>query len=68
VLVRCPEQAARMLQISVRGTTARSSDLRGSAAAARNYAEADRFRVDDYYLAEATGPAQTLVAGSSGVQ
>jgi exodeoxyribonuclease V alpha subunit len=29
---------------------------RGSAAAARNYVEADRSRADDYYLAEGTGP------------
>lgn len=35
---------------------------RGSAAAARNYVEADRSRVDDYYLAEGTGLAERLVA------
>ena len=36
---------------------------RGSAAAARNYVEADRSRVDDYYLAEGTGVATRYVAG-----
>ena len=36
---------------------------RGSAAAARNYVEADRSRVDDYYLAEGTGIATRYVAG-----
>jgi len=30
---------------------------RGSAAAARTYVEADRSRVDDYYLADGTGLA-----------
>jgi len=35
---------------------------RGSAAAARNYVEADRSRADDYYLAEGSGLAQRLVA------
>ena len=35
---------------------------RGSAAAARSYVEADRSRVDDYYLAEGTGVAQRYVA------
>ena len=35
---------------------------RGSAAAARNYVEADRSRVDDYYLAEGTGLATRYVA------
>src|SRR6478735_3809461 len=34
----------------------------GSAAAARNYVEADRSRADDYYLAEGSGLAQRLVA------
>lgn len=41
---------------------------RGSAAAARNYVEADRSRADDYYLAEGSGVAQRLVAGPSLVQ
>ncbi|WP_242498311.1 MobF family relaxase [Nocardioides glacieisoli] len=41
---------------------------RGSAAAARNYVEADRSRADDYYLAEGTGLAQRLVAGPNLVQ
>src|SRR5215211_3170814 len=36
---------------------------RGNAAAARNYVEADRSRVDDYYLAEGTGLATRYVAG-----
>ena len=35
---------------------------RGSAAAARSYVEADRSRVDDYYLAEGTGLATRYVA------
>ncbi|WP_245994143.1 MobF family relaxase [Nocardioides immobilis] len=35
---------------------------RGSAAAARSYVEADRSRVDDYYLAEGTGVATRYVA------
>ncbi|MDQ3095012.1 MAG: AAA family ATPase [Actinomycetota bacterium] len=36
---------------------------RGSAAAARTYVEADRSRVDDYYLADGTGLATRYVAG-----
>src|SRR5450759_4644046 len=35
---------------------------RGSPAAARNYVEADRGRVDDYYLGEGTGVAQRYLA------
>src|SRR5450631_3217547 len=35
---------------------------RGSPAAARSYVEADRGRVDDYYLAEGTGIAQRYLA------
>jgi hypothetical protein len=35
---------------------------RGSAAAARSYVEADRSRVDDYYLTEGTGIATRYVA------
>ncbi|MGB3761999.1 MAG: relaxase domain-containing protein, partial [Ornithinimicrobium sp.] len=35
---------------------------RGSPTAARNYVEADRSRVDDYYLAEGTGLATHYVA------
>ena len=35
---------------------------RGSAGAARTYVEADRSRVDDYYLAEGTGLAERYVA------
>ncbi|WP_241005269.1 relaxase domain-containing protein [Nocardioides sp. zg-1228] len=35
---------------------------RGSAAAARSYVEADRSRVDDYYLTEGTGVAERYVA------
>lgn len=35
---------------------------RGSAPAARSYVEADRSRVDDYYLAEGTGVAERYVA------
>ncbi len=38
---------------------------RGSAAAARNYVEADRSRADDYYLAEGTGVAERYVATPS---
>ncbi|WP_416954972.1 MobF family relaxase [Nocardioides sp. T5] len=37
---------------------------RGSAAAARSYVEADRSRVDDYYLADGTGVAERYVATS----
>lgn len=40
---------------------------RGSAAAARNYVQADRSRVDDYYLAEGTGIATRYVAGTDDV-
>ena len=36
---------------------------RGSAAAARNYLDADRSRADDYYLAEGTGIARRFTAG-----
>jgi exodeoxyribonuclease V alpha subunit len=39
---------------------------RGSASAARSYVEADRSRVDDYYLAEGTGVAERYVAISPG--
>jgi conjugative relaxase-like TrwC/TraI family protein len=39
---------------------------RGSAAAARSYVEADRSRVDDYYLAEGSGLATRYVAVPSG--
>ena len=35
---------------------------RGSASAARSYVEADRSRVDDYYLAEGTGVAHLYIA------
>ncbi|MEJ7796752.1 MAG: MobF family relaxase, partial [Nocardioides sp.] len=38
---------------------------RGTAAAARTYVEADRSRVDDYYLAEGTGLATRYVAGTT---
>jgi exodeoxyribonuclease V alpha subunit len=41
---------------------------RGSAAAARSYVEADRSRVDDYYLAEGTGLATRYVASPSGAR
>ena len=42
---------------------------RGSPAAARSYVEADRGRVDDYYLAEGTGVAQRyLAAPETGVR
>lgn len=48
----------------------------GSATAARCYVEADRSRVDDYYLAEGTGlathyvavPADAAAAGAPGVE
>ena len=40
---------------------------RGSAAAARNYVEADRSRVDDYYLAEGSGLAERYVAWNDGL-
>jgi hypothetical protein len=36
---------------------------RGSAAAARNYLDVDRSRVDDYYLAEGRGVARRFTAG-----
>ncbi len=39
---------------------------RGSAAAARNYLEADRSRADDYYLTEGTGIARRFAAGPDG--
>ena len=39
---------------------------RGAAAAARSYVEADRSRVDDYYLAEGTGLASHYVATPTG--
>ena len=39
---------------------------RGSAAAARSYVEADRSRVDDYYLAEGTGLARRFAASPDG--
>ena len=46
-------------------TGARWSEvLRGAAAAARNYVEADRSRADDYYLAEGPGVAEQYVASS----
>ena len=38
---------------------------RGSAAAARNYVEADRSRTDDYYLAEGSGVAARYAATPS---
>ena len=41
---------------------------RGSPAAARSYVEADRSRVDDYYLAEGTGIASRHVATPDGVR
>lgn len=41
---------------------------RGSAAAARDYVEADRARVDDYYLGEGTGLADRYVASPEGVR
>jgi len=40
---------------------------RGSTAAARSYVEADRSRVDDYYLAEGTGLATRFLAAPAGV-
>src|SRR5204863_6496649 len=40
---------------------------RGHPAAARAYVEADRARVDDYYLAEGTGLASRLVATGDGI-
>jgi hypothetical protein len=39
---------------------------RGSAAAARNYLDADRSRADDYYLAEGSGIARRFVTGPDG--
>src|SRR6476661_10026034 len=39
---------------------------RGSAAAARNYLDADRSRADDYYLAEGSGVARRFTAGPDG--
>jgi exodeoxyribonuclease V alpha subunit len=36
---------------------------RGTAAAARNYLDADRSRADDYYLTEGTGIARRFEAG-----
>ncbi len=40
---------------------------RGAAGAARSYVEADRSRVDDYYLAEGTGLAERYVATPTAV-
>jgi exodeoxyribonuclease V alpha subunit len=40
---------------------------RGNPAAARAYVEADRARVDDYYLAEGTGLASRFVATRDGI-
>jgi hypothetical protein len=40
---------------------------RGSAAAARSYVEADRGRVDDYYLTEDTGLAEHYTASPESV-
>jgi exodeoxyribonuclease V alpha subunit len=39
---------------------------RGTAAAARNYLDADRSRADDYYLTEGTGIARRFVTGPDG--
>ncbi len=39
---------------------------RGSPSAARSYVEADRSRVDDYYLAEGTGLAERFIARPAG--
>ena len=39
---------------------------RGTAAAARNYVDADRSRADDYYLAEGTGIASRFTTGRDG--
>jgi hypothetical protein len=39
---------------------------RGTAAAARNYLDADRSRADDYYLAEGSGVARRFTAGPDG--
>jgi exodeoxyribonuclease V alpha subunit len=39
----------------------------GAPAAARHYVEADRSRVDDYYLAEGTGVARRFTAGDGRV-
>jgi exodeoxyribonuclease V alpha subunit len=39
---------------------------RGTAAAARNYLDADRSRADDYYLAEGTGVARRFTASPDG--
>jgi len=39
---------------------------RGTAAAARNYLDADRSRADDYYLAEGTGIARRFVTRPDG--
>ena len=39
---------------------------RGTAAAARNYLDADRSRADDYYLTEGTGIARRFVTRPDG--
>jgi exodeoxyribonuclease V alpha subunit len=39
---------------------------RGTAAAARNYLDADRSRADDYYLTEGTGRARRFVTRADG--
>src|SRR6476661_2970981 len=39
---------------------------RGTAAAARNYLDADQSRADDYYLTEGTGIARRFVTGPDG--
>jgi hypothetical protein len=41
---------------------------RGAASAARPYVEADRLRVDDYYLAEGTGLAERFSATPDSVE
>ncbi len=39
---------------------------RGTAAAARNYLDADRSRADDYYLTEGTGIARRFMTRPDG--
>ena len=52
----------RRLLVGVGNCTAESKTYHGSASAARRYLEADRSRVDDYYLSQGTGVAELYVA------
>src|SRR3954471_12134802 len=60
-----PSVISRLVDVQLRAVTGMHGGVkfyRGSPAAARSYVEADRSRVDDYYLAEGTGLATLFVA------